>query len=120
MTTTTAGRAPADPVLSAALAAAWLLLQLRPLALALIALVLTLAGWRPAAAAAPASHGLPAASPAIAIEAPLAAEPVAIARPSGRVTVAELRRLARAAGLPRSLTRSGRRAELLTALGMEA
>lgn len=110
MTTTTAGRAPADPVLCAALAGAWLLLQLRPLAVALVALVLTLAGWRPAAAPAI----------AIAIEAPLAAAPVAIAAPARRLTVVELRALARAAGLPRSLTRNGRRADLLTALGMEA
>lgn len=111
MSTTVAGSRPADPVLSAALAGAWLLLQLRPLAVALIALALTVAGWRPAAA-----------EPvlAVAIAAPLAAAPVGVDRPSGRVTVADLRRMAREQGLSRSLYRSGRRAELLQALGMEA
>jgi hypothetical protein len=110
MATTTTGRVSADPVLSVAVAGAWLLLQLRPLALALVALVLTLAGWRPAC---------PAAVPAVVRPLAAAAAPVAIARPSGRVTVVELRRMARAAGLPSLLSRSGRRAELLAALGME-
>jgi hypothetical protein len=50
-----------------------------------------------------------------------AAEPVApwlppILQELEPLTVAELRRLARAAGLPRSLSRSGRRAELLPAV----
>ena len=71
------------------------------LAVAAVALLLTLAGWRPSAP--------PAAAPV-----PPAAEAPA-APPLEAATVADLRRLARAAG-HRSLARSGRRAELLQAL----
>ena len=45
------------------------------------------------------------------------AAPVAIAAPPLEgLTVAQLRKLARAAGLPRTLSHSGRRAQLLAAL----
>lgn len=60
---------------------------------AIEALLLVALGWRPAPA------------------------PVAIAAlPFDRLTVAELRHLARVAGLPRTLSRSGRWAQLLEAL----
>ena len=59
----------------------------------------------------------PAAPPA---EHPLITVAAAAAEPLQLLTVADLRRLARAAGLPRTLTRSGRRDALLTALvGLE-
>lgn len=84
---------------------------LRGLLIPLAALLLALAGWgcparRPAPQSAaaprpPAPHPLA----LLATEAGLAASPVA-----------DLRRRARAAGLPRSLSRSGRREALLQAL----
>ncbi len=76
----------------------------------LVALLLTVAGWRPAALA-PATAATVAAP-----EPPLApvAEPIAEALVP--LTVAELRRRARAAELPRALSRSGRRSDLLEAL----
>ncbi len=85
------------------------------LVVALVALVLTLADRRPAAsepAPVPAEPA-PAAPPA---EHPLAlvAEPLVAELESH--TVVELRAMARAAGLPRRLSRSGRRADLLQAL----
>lgn len=91
--------APVDPVL-VSIAAAWLAAEaLLALTVAAVALVLTLAGWRPAATPA---------SPAPLLPAPL---------PPEQLRVVELRRLARAAGHPR-LARSGRRAELLEALAL--
>ena len=53
-------------------------------------------------------------------EHPLITVAAAVADPLQRLTVADLRRMARSAGLPRTLTRSGRRSALLTALvGLE-
>ena len=84
---------------------------------AAVALLLTVAGWCPALA-----PDRPAAAPltAAAMPAPaMPATPAAIA-PAAQLearTVAQLRRLARAAGLPQ-LGRSGRRADLLEALAM--
>jgi hypothetical protein len=69
----------------------------------------------PAPAAAPVAAAPVAAAP-VAPAAPVAAAPV-VAPVSG-LTVAQLRQQARAAGLPRSLYRSGNRAELLNALGL--
>ena len=95
--------APADPVLLF-IAAGWLAAEaLAVLLIAALALLLTLAGWRPAG---PAPTLAPSPSPAP------APAPVA---PLERLRVVELRALARDAGFPR-LARSGRRAELLEAL----
>lgn len=102
---------PADALLLLALAVLWAVAVLaRAVLVPLVALLLTVAGWRPGALA-PA-----AAAPVAAAEPPLApvAEPIAEALVP--LTVAELRRRARAAGLPRALSRSGRRADLLEAL----
>lgn len=94
--------------LGAGLALWWAVATIARSLLPLLALVLTLAGWRPApsppllASLPPAPASAPAPSPA---PAPLASLPVR-----------ELRGLARAAGLP-ALARSGRRADLLAALG---
>lgn len=94
----------------------------------LVALVLTVAGWRPAAAdpvvsAAPALEPIPAApqvEPKPVITQPLTAEPVA---PSGGallpgLTVAQLRKQARAAGHTRAWCRTARKAELLEVLAV--
>jgi hypothetical protein len=70
------------------------------LLVAAAALILTLVGWRPAPAPAP--------PPALLLPVP----------PLERLRLVELRRLARAAGLPRQLARSGRRVELLQALAV--
>jgi hypothetical protein len=91
---------------------------LRPLVVALVALVLTLAGWRPARpvsapVSAPAAPMAAPAAPMAAPASPLVAAPV---RARARLTVAQLRTMARAAGLPSALARSGRRADLLAAL----
>jgi hypothetical protein len=112
--------APADPVLSCiaalllvAAAVCWSCWQIaRLLFVPVLALLLVALGWRPAPRAA-----APQPVAAAPIAAPDVPAPVAIAVPPlDRLPVAELRRLARAAGLPRSLTRSGRRAALLEAL----
>jgi hypothetical protein len=86
--------------------------------LALLALLLTLARWRPAAVnpKTPSAPQPPAAAPwplaQLAEQAQASLEPL---------TVAQLRAQTRAAGLPRALARSGRRAQLLEALaGLEA
>ena len=100
MTTRTPAPA-AEPVALLLVAVLAVAEALAVLAVATLALVLTLAGWRPAA---PRPVALPAALPP--------APPVA---PLQALTVAELRRLARAAGR-RDLARRGRRAELLAAL----
>ena len=98
--------APADPVLLF-IAVAWLATEaLAVLLLAALALVLTIAGWRP--------------TPAPVIARAPAPPPPALPSPMPRLEllrVVELRRLARAAGLPR-LARSGRRVELLQALAV--
>ncbi|MEY3962881.1 MAG: hypothetical protein RLZZ106_136 [Cyanobacteriota bacterium] len=90
------------------------------LLVALAALLLTLARWRPAAPAptpAQASPAAPvepiAASPAVALHHPLVELALEALQP---LTVAQLRSRARAAGLPRNITRTGRRAELVEAL----
>lgn len=77
---------------------------LATLLVAALALLLTLAGWCPPA---------PPAAPLRPVLLPEAEAPAA--PPLEAATVADLRRLARAAG-HRSLARSGRRAELLQAL----
>jgi hypothetical protein len=98
--------APADPVLLF-IAAGWLAAEaLAVLLIATLALLLTLAGWRPAPA--PVLARAPAPSP------PALPPPVPRLE---RLRVVELRRLARAAGLPR-LARFGRRVELLQALAV--
>lgn len=88
---------------------------LRPLFVAVVALLLLLAGYRPAVAA-PAPAPAPIAA---AIAAPAPAAP-AVARESDQrpieaLTVRELRQRAREAG-HKALARNGRRAELLAAL----
>jgi hypothetical protein len=81
---------------------------------AVVALLLTLARWRPAAAAPVAPPPL---APAVH---PLAVVAAAAAEALEPLTVAQLRRRARGAGLPRCLSRTGRRADLLAALaGLE-
>ena len=100
--------APADPVLLL-LALGWLTIEAAAVLIAFaVALLLTLAGWRPAAA--------PAARPApLPVVLTPAALPPALAAPLEGLTVRELRARARAAGLPQ-LARSGRRADLIEAL----
>ena len=110
-------RTDAHPV-ELLLLGAWLALEAAAvLVVALVALLQAVA--RPTAAAIPTTGE--ATSPELgspAVEQACAAEPLAIpAPPLEQLTVAQLRRLARQAGLPRSLSRSGRRAELLEALG---
>lgn len=96
MTTRTPAPAaePVDLLLVLALAATE---ALAVLAVAALALLLTLAGWCPSRPSAP----------------PL--RPAPLVAPLEALTVADLRRLARAAGR-RDLARRGRRAELLAAL----
>lgn len=112
---TTNPPAPVDPVLlllgAVCLAAEALAIVLA----ATLALLLTIAGWRPTpdpGAALPVALAITA--PAVA---PITAGPalLPLAGPLDRLTVAQLRRLARSAGLPQ-LARSGRRSELLVAL----
>ncbi|NDC35930.1 MAG: hypothetical protein EBZ51_11270 [Synechococcaceae bacterium WB9_2_112] len=94
-----------DPTAAEALGlvAAVVELVARELLVPLVALVLTLAGWRPAAAAA------------------VAVAPVRLLPPAGAalgldaMPVRQLRQLARAAG-HRGLARNGRRADLLAVL----
>jgi hypothetical protein len=91
-----------------------LAVTLRPVLAHTLALLLTLAGWRPATPSpAPRQQGpaLPAA-PAKPANATAAHRPQLEALP-----VRELRQLARAAG-HRALARSGRRADLLAALAL--
>ncbi len=76
-----------------------------------LALLLTAAGWRPAPSA-PRPMEAPTEPPA---SDPVPLPPALPAAPLGELTVAELRRVARAAGL-KTLARTGRRAELLVAL----
>ena len=80
-----------------------------------LALLLTLAGWRPSqTAAAVVQPSAPCAEPAP-LPLPVVITP-APAAPLERLTVAQLRAQARAAGLPRQLAHRGRRADLLAAL----
>jgi hypothetical protein len=102
---TTPTRAPEPDLICLAIAGGWLALEAAAaLLIALAALLLTLAGWRPAA---PAVRLAPAPLPVVLTPAPTA--------PLERLTVRELRARARAAGLPQ-LARRGRRSELLEAL----
>lgn len=91
-----------------------------------VLVLLMVCGVEPTTPAAPAAPEP--ASVAVVADAPAAPEPapvaVVMAAPAiasaahvARLTVAELRRQARAAGLPRALYRSGSRAALLEALG---
>lgn len=115
---------PLELAAVAAMALGWALWTVaRLLLVPALALLLTLAGWRPAPrSAAPQPQPVaPAAAeplpPAPAVLLACAPEPVAIAAPPLEgLTVAQLRKLARAAGLPRSLSHAGRRAQLLAAL----
>ena len=87
------------------------------LAVAALALLLTLARWRPAPAAVTPP---PPPAPTVPAVHPLAVVAASVFEGLEALTVAELRRRARAAGLPRNLSRTGRRAALLPALaGLE-
>lgn len=98
---------PVDALLLVALAVLWAVAVLaRAVVVPLVALLLTLAQWRPAA---------PPPAP-LAVEHPLALVAAGLAEGLAGVPVRELRRRARVAGLPRQLSRSGRRADLLEAL----
>jgi hypothetical protein len=108
--------APADPVLLALAVAVLTVEALLVLTAAAVALALTVAGWRLAALPPGPVPAAPAA--AVAPPAPVVAATPAPPAPAAQLdarTVAQLRRLARAAGLPQ-LARSGRRADLLAAL----
>jgi hypothetical protein len=98
----------ADPV-ALLLLAGWVTAEaLAVLLVAAVALLLTLAGWRPAAAPlTPPPRPLPV------VLTPVAPAPAA--QPLAALKVADLRALARAAG-HRHLARNGRRADLLAAL----
>ena len=88
----------AHPVEIAAIGAVGLARLARAILVPAVALLLTVAGWQPSQTSQPQP----------------AATPMAAAPPE-RLTVVQLRTMARQAGLP-SLARSGRRADLLTAL----
>ena len=79
-----------------------------------VALVLTLAGWCPSPAAA-AQAAQPAPAPVDPSALMAEAYPTVVDHWAARLTVVELRQMARAAG-HRALARSGRRAELLAVL----
>lgn len=106
-------RSELHPVDALVLAAVVTLEAVAVLVVALVALVLAVARWRPAAPAAAAAAPPPTPHPLSVV-----AEPVVEALQP--LTVMELRRRARAAGLPRTLSRAGRRDALLYALaGLE-
>jgi hypothetical protein len=125
MTTTDTDRALLLALVAAAATVESLALLLRPLVAHGLALLLTLAGWRPTpprpapaplqpAPAPPTAPSIPeaaAAPPA----APRALPPASAAVDLQALPVRELRQLARAAG-HRALARSGRRQQLLAAL----
>ena len=104
---------------------AWLALEAAAVLLtALVALLLTLARWRPAAPLAPKPKRPRVATPRPVSPSPapwpLALQAAAALAGLEPLTVTQLHRLARAAGLPRQLSRTGRRAALLQALaGLE-
>ncbi|MEY4358598.1 MAG: hypothetical protein RLZZ631_84 [Cyanobacteriota bacterium] len=101
-----------DDLILLALVGAWISLEAAAtLAVALVALLLTVAGWRPSQA--PLSR--PAAPVALPVVITPALLPAAAVDPLEALPVRELRSLARAAGLSQ-LGRSGRRADLLAAL----
>jgi hypothetical protein len=95
------------PIDAAAIGAVGLVRLARAVLVPCAALVLTVAGYRPSAAA-------PAAQPAPAV---VARDWAGRIVPLDYLTVRELRLLARAAG-HRALARSGRRADLLAALAL--
>jgi L-aminopeptidase/D-esterase-like protein len=111
------GTHPIELALTAALVVAE---ALTVLVVALVALVLTVARWRPAAPVTAATE-LPPVTPAPApLQHPLTVVADALVATLEPLTVAQLRRLARSAGLPRAITRTGRRTDLLQALiGLE-
>jgi hypothetical protein len=95
-----------DVVIVAALLTGWALLTIaRAVLVPALALLLTVAGWRPA----------PSCPPTLPPDAPAPDPLMPVAPDLGGLPVAELRRLARASGL-KQLARTGRRAELLVAL----
>jgi hypothetical protein len=107
----TMNRTEVHPIEALLLAVLVVLDAVRVLAVSLVAVVLTVAGWRPtprrAAPPAPLVHP-------IALLASTAVDALQTQ------TVAQLRRHARSAGLPRAVARNGRRAALLEALaGLE-
>jgi hypothetical protein len=106
-------RATGDDLVLLAITAGWLTLEAAAtLLIALVALLLTLAGWRPSQA--PLSRpAAPAALPVVITP----ALPPAAASPLETLNVRELRQRARAAGLAQ-LARSGRRSQLLEALAV--
>jgi hypothetical protein len=116
-TTDTTGRALLLALVAAAATFEALALLLRPLVAHGLALLLTLAGWRPSPACfAPAPLQQAPAPPAAQAIPPAPIAATAAPRTQlEALPVRELRRLARAAG-HRALARSGRRAELLAAL----
>jgi hypothetical protein len=96
------------PIEAAAVAAVAIGRLVRAVTVPVVALALTVAGYRPAA---------PAAVAAMVADCCLVAGcPVAVPTPAAALTVVQLRQLARQAG-HRALARSGRRADLLAALG---
>lgn len=108
-----------DDLILLAIAGAWLALEAAAtLTVALVALLLVLAGWRLSqAAAAVAQASVPCAEsdPLPVVITPMPQPLAPAADPVAALTVAELRQHARAAGLAQ-LARSGRRAQLLEAL----
>jgi uncharacterized membrane protein YphA (DoxX/SURF4 family) len=102
------------PIEAAAIAAVAIGRLARAAAVPLVALALTVAGYRPAPAA-PAA--VASAAPMVPDRTHVAGLPVAVATPAAALTVVQLRQLARAAG-HRALARSGRRADLLAVLAL--
>jgi hypothetical protein len=116
-------RTEMHPVELALVAALVVLEAAITLLVALAALLLTVAQWWPAAPAPAPTEVLAAepiepipAAPAVALHHPLVELAQTVADGFSSSTVAQLRQRARTAGLPRSITRTGRRAELLEAL----
>lgn len=109
---------PIEALLLVAMAAVWAVWTIaRAVLVPAVALVLALLPVAPAASTAPAEPepAPPAPAPAP-MPHPLIEVAEAVAADLATSTVAELRRLARHAGLPRQLARAGRKAELLQAL----
>ena len=110
---TTTRATDGDDLVLLAITAAWLVLEAAATLLLLsLALLLTLAGWRPSQA--------PLSRPAAPVALPVVitpALPPAAASPLEALNVRELRQRARAAGLAQ-LARSGRRSQLLEALAV--
>jgi hypothetical protein len=113
MNTTTTDRALLLALVALAVAIEALALLLRPLVAHSVALLLTLAGWRPLPCSAASGALQGAQKPLAASSIPSAT--TATTEPLEGLPVRELRQLTRAAG-HRALARSGRRQELLEAL----